>query len=155
MLSFVMFTSGSVVLLCGLLLERAGFFLYARYAVTTIGGFVLAGSLLVWAIMLFRSNRLGPAVMGVVVATVLIVTSRTVRGFDSSPRKKFYLLATEIKSGDSMQEISKTMQQYRSWSAGPGHVSFQFASGSGTAEVVIVNFNPQTGVVKDATLSLD
>ena len=152
---YVIFSSAIVIMGIGLFLERAGVFLYLGYMVVGLTGTILALLFLFWGMRFLKSRRWARFYLAILISLSLTLAGWTLGNFDSSPRKHFYLAATQIKPEDSMDSVRKKMAQYESWQGQQDHESFRFSSGPGTSDVVIVHYDVKTGKVIDVNLSLD
>jgi hypothetical protein len=153
-LDYVIVGGGIVLLASGFLLERKGVFLYLGYTQVGVGS-ILAIGFLIRGILSIKSQGRAAFYFGLAISFILALSAWGVGSLDSSPRKHFYLLATRIQSGESMDTVRKRMAQYESWQKQEGYESFGFVSGPGTSDVVIVHYDGHTGKVLDADLSLD
>ena len=146
--------SGILILAVGLFLERAGLFLYTGYIVVGAVGTVIALRFLLWGMRFLRPRRSALFYSAALISLSLMLGAWSLSFLDSSPRKHFYLAATRIKRGDSIETVRKQMAQYDSWQAQKDHQSFAFYA-PGTSDVLIVHYDVKTGKVIDLSLSLD
>jgi hypothetical protein len=152
---YLIFGSGIGILGVVLFLERAGLFLYFGYVLVRVIGTILAISFFLWGMRFLKSHRLALFYSAVLISFALVFASWSLSMFDSSPRKHFYLAATQIKPGDSIDSVRKRMAQYQSWHGQQDRESFGFYNRPGISDVLVVHYDIGTGTVIDANLSLD
>ena len=146
---------GIAVIFIASFLELNGVFLYFGYGLVRASSTVVALGFLAWSVALWRRQSRGGFGCGLFVCIMLIALGWTVGSLVTSSRKQFYILAEQVRPGVSVMEVRTKMSAYRSWSSREGYLSFDFASGPGTNDVLVVHFDPKSSRVLDADLSLD
>ena len=146
--------TGLAVLAMACLLERGGFFLYFSYTLLKTFAGLSAGLFIWWGVLRFRNRQRFGAIVSFLLSAIFLILGWTIEGAVTSPRKQFYLLADRVKPGDSLNSVEDSLSHYRHWSTQEGHITFQFVS-PGTADVLIVHYDPKTLRVLDTNLSLD
>jgi hypothetical protein len=146
---------GIAAILIACFLELSGVFLYFGYGVVRAGSTVLALVFLAWGVALWKRQSRGGFGCGLFVCIMFVALGWTVGTLVTSSRKRFYILAEQVRPGVSVTEVKAKMSAYRSWSTEEGYLSFGFASGPGTSDVLVVHFDPNSSKVLDADLSLD
>jgi hypothetical protein len=136
-------------------LELSGVFLYLGYGFVRAGSTVVALVFLAWSVALWRRQSRGGFGCGLLVCIMLVALGWTVGSLVTSSRKQFYILAEQVRPGVAVMEVRTKMSAYRSWSSEEGYLSFDFTSGPGTTDVLVVHFDPKSSRVLDADLSLD
>jgi hypothetical protein len=151
---YLILCSGILILGVGLFLERAGLFLYTGYTVVGVVGTIIALRFLLWGMRFLKSRRSALFCSAALISLSLMLGAWSLIFLDSSPRKHFYLAATRIKRGDSIDTVREKMAQYESWQAQKDYESFGF-NAAGTSDVFIVHYDVKTEKVIDLKLSLD
>jgi hypothetical protein len=106
-------------------------------------------------------NRSAEAAMGAIsCCLVLLAFGLSASHFPGSPRKRFYILAHEIKAGDSADSVKAELNGYESWTTYETqrdyhYLSFHFTASLGTTDSVAVRYNPKTQKVLDVDYSPD
>jgi len=146
---------GIAVLGLGCFLEIRGVFLYSGYGVIKVVATVIATGLAAWAAWLFKRRRGAAGCFALLVSVVMLGLGWTSAMLPTSPRKRFYILAEQIAPGDNVEHVKARLAGYHSWTPQEGYVSFDFADGPGTSDVISVHYDPKTLTVLDTSLSLD
>jgi hypothetical protein len=143
-----------LILGLGVFLERAGLFLYTGYVVVGVAGTTIGLRLFVWGMRFLTSRRLTLFYSTALISLSMIFGAWSLSFLDSGPRKHFYLAATRVKRGDSLDAVRRKMAQYDSWQGQKDYESFAFYA-PGTSDVLRVHYDVNTGKVIDFKLSLD
>jgi hypothetical protein len=148
---------GTGVVILGVLyfLDVENLFLYTGYAFVKALGCFLAVVFSIWGLVLVRRRKLGPGAAAVLISIAFLVSGWSLRAFPATPRKQFCLLAEAIKPNDTMDSVKARLAGYNSWSRQEGYISFNFASGPRTTDVVVIHYDPNTSRVLSSDLSLD
>ena len=146
---------GIAVIFLACFLELNGVFLYIGYGFVRASATLLAVVFLAWSVALWRRQSRSGFGCGLFICVMLFALGWMVGSLVTSSRKQFFILAEQVRPGDSIMEVRTKMSAYHSWSNEEGHVSFDFASGPGTDDVLVVHFDPKSSRVLDADLSLD
>src|SRR5260370_19159004 len=152
---YLIVCSGILILGFGLFPERGGLFLYTGYAVVGTAGTIFALLFLWWSVRFLISRKWALFYSAALISLALLLEGWSVSFLDSNPRKHFYLVATGIKRGDSIDIVRNKMAHYESWQGQNDRESFGLASGLGTFDVLIVQYDVKSGKVVDLKLSLD
>ena len=136
------------------LLERGGVWLYLGYTLERVMVVFLGLTFLLWGVILLRKHNNLEFALGVLVGTSLLMSAWMLGHVVSSPRKRFYLLAEQVRAGDSIEHVKRELTGYDNWSGDQDHISFRFSQAD-TMDVLMVHYDPSTGKVLDTDLSLD
>jgi hypothetical protein len=137
-----------VGILCGL--EFSGSFIVISYSAAKMLCTVLALGFLFLAILLLVEKGSMKAVASSAVFFVLLLTfGLTANYFPGSPRKQFYILAHEVKMGDSVDSVKAKFNGYESWSTyepqrNYNYISFRYSPSLGTTDSVAIRYDPKT-----------
>jgi hypothetical protein len=151
---YLIICSGILMLGLGLLLERAGLFLYTGYIVVGVIGTVIAFRFLFWGLSFLKTRRVALFYLAALISASIMFGGWSLRVLDSSPRKHFYLAATGVKRGDSIDVVRERMAHYETWQGQKDYESFAF-NAPGTSDVLIVHYDASSRKVIDLHLSLD
>ena len=146
---------GVATLAIAYMLEVLGFFLYSGYLLVRIVGLIAAVAFVIYGAVLVRKRSPVAALCTFLMSVIFLVSAWKVAAAVTTPRKRFYLLAETIKPNDTLESVNARLAGYTSWSDGEGHVSFNFASAPGTTDVVVIQYDPKSLRVLNASLSLD
>jgi len=155
MRNYIVLAIGLVFISVGYGLEVGGGFLYLGYGLVEVAGLAVASSFLLWSIFLLNKRKSVAGSIGIVVSIVMGLSTWFVSDAKTSQRKEFYLLAAQVKPGDSINDVVSKLQTYRHWSTGEGHLSFDFTSRPDTTDVLVVRYDPKASRVVEADCSLD
>jgi hypothetical protein len=146
---------GILILGFSYFLDAQSAFLYSGYAFIKALGCVMAVVFLTYAFVLVRRQRLGPAAATLLLSVAFLISGWILGTIATTPRKRFYLLAERIRPNDTLNSVRAKLSGYSSWSRQEGYISFSFASGPGTSDVVVIHYDPKTAEVLSSDLSLD
>jgi len=155
MRDYISLAIGVVILAVACLAELEGVFLYSGYSIVKAMALVLAGVFSMIAARLIATRKVWPGLATLVFAGAFLVLGLVLGTLATTPRKRFYILAEQIKPNDTMESVRAKLSGYDSWSQKEGSVSFNFASGPRTTDVVVIQYDPKTSRVLSADLSLD
>jgi len=136
-------------------LEVEGVFLYSGYTFVKALGLLLAVVFSASGISFVRKHKLAPGLAALLLSVVLLVSGWMLGTLATTPRKRFYLLAEGIRPNDTIDSVKAKLSGYNSWSQREGYISFNFASGPGTTDVIVVQYDPKTSKILSSALSLD
>jgi hypothetical protein len=146
----------TIVAICSLELFFTDFFIALDYRLVTTICVLLSISFFFVARKSSKTNSR----ISIGVAIALLVLGFTIGHIPTTPRKKFYVLAKEIRVGESLDSAKLKLRAYESWTTDDAQknlhsVGFRYIAGPGTADTVVVRFDPKTLRVTDVSYSSD
>jgi hypothetical protein len=148
-----------VLVLLGFM-EMAGLLLVIGYPLVAGGCVAFAAVLFVLSVLLRNQVQSRASLAGtILVCAVLSIFGLAVGRLPTSPRKRFYVISREIRSGDSVDAVKMLFKNYESWAPEEPanqccYIDFRYTEPS-TMDVVVVQYDPKTLRVLDSRYWID
>jgi hypothetical protein len=122
-----------------------------------VGMYILWKILCVWLVLLIfslgtfmwnKTPTIKSSISTLVVCALLVIYGFSIEFIPTGPRKRFYVLANKIKSGDSVERALAILKDYKT-SLGTDYVSSSFTPELGTTDRVGFGFDPRTRKIVD------